>query len=177
MTTVARDGAPVVLVPVLGGAQTRVATSWAADYVASRGGTLLLLGTWPGLVRYGLPPWTVTYDPEPVAREAVEEAALDAALEPEQVRTELVRGDTGRILAARSRDVDLIVLGHRPGPPVLDSLLGSLSDHCIRHAACPVVVVPVDQPQRSTAVVGTRPRAARPQPAAALIWSRCPHPG
>jgi nucleotide-binding universal stress UspA family protein len=175
MTAVTR--APVVLVPVLGGAQTRVAASWAADYVTSSGGTLLLVGTWPGLVRYGLPPWTVTYDPEPVARDAVEAAALDAALPPEQVRTELVRGDTGRIVVTRSRDVDLIVLGHRPGPAVLDSLLGSLSEHCIRHAACPVVVVPVDQRQRSTAVVVASPRPARRQPAAALTWSRSPHPG
>lgn len=149
MTGGAGRSTPVVLVAVVGPAETRAAVEWAADYVTSCAGTLLLVGTWPGRVHYGLPPFTVTYDPEPGAHAALQVAADSVALPPEQVRTELVRGDTSRVLAARSRDVDLLVVGRRPGPRVL----GSLGDYCVRRAACPVVVVPVEEPPSSTASV------------------------
>ncbi|MBK5306132.1 MAG: universal stress protein [Frankiaceae bacterium] len=152
MITTAGSG-PVVMVAVVGAAETRAAIEWAADYVASRAGTLLLVGTWRGRVHYGLPPFTVTYDPEPGARAALKAAADGVALSPEQIQTELVRGDTGRVLAARSRDVDLLVVGREPGSRVLGSLLGWLGDQCVRRAACPVVVVPVDQHANWTASV------------------------
>jgi nucleotide-binding universal stress UspA family protein len=155
------------MVPVVDAAETQAAAEWAADYVAARDGTLVLIGAWPGLVHYGLPPFTVTYDPEPAARAAVEAAAGAVALDPAQVRAELVRGDTGRLLAARSREVDLLVVGRRAGPPLLGALLGSLADYCVRQAACPVVVVPLEkrvrvrQRQAKPAATESRHMAAR----------------
>ena len=43
--------------------------------------------------------------------------------------------------AARAEDVDLIVVGTRGRGPVGRLLLGSVSDHVVRHADCPVLVV------------------------------------
>lgn len=159
---------PVVMVPVVGTAETRAAAEWAVEYVESRGGTLILLGTWPGLVRYGLPPFTVVYDPEPAARTAVQTAAGAVLLPPRQLRTELVRGDPGRVLAARSRDVDLLVVGREPRAPLVRALVGSLADDCVRRAACPVVVVPLERQGRRAAAVVATPARRRRQPAGAL---------
>jgi nucleotide-binding universal stress UspA family protein len=173
MTRDAGWRSPVVMVPVVGAAETTAAVAWAADYVASHDGTLVLVGTWPGPVRYGLPPFTVIYDPEPAARDSVHAVAGSLALEPDQVQTVLLRGDTGRILATRSPDVDLLVVGRRAEPRLVELLLGSLGTYCVRRAACPVVVVPVERSSNGSAAVVVEPdviAAARP-PAGALTWA------
>ena len=176
MNAPTRRPGPVALVPVVGAAETQAAAEWAAEYIAEQDGVLVLLSTWPGLVHYGLPPFTVAYDPEPAARAALDIAAGSVSLAPEQVRTELVRGDTGRLLAARSREVDLLVVGRRTAPPVLGPLLGCLADYCIRRAACPVVVVPVDRRTRRSAAVAVARRRGLFGPArgGALTWAPSP---
>ncbi len=52
-------------------------------------------------------------------------------------------GDPGEVIvdAARSEGVDLIVLGTRGRHGVERTVFGSVSDHVVRHAPCPVVVV------------------------------------
>jgi nucleotide-binding universal stress UspA family protein len=72
------------------------------------------------------------------------QAALDAALErfPEGTG-ELLDGDAVEALSALDeRDVDLLVCGSRGYGPVRRVLLGGVSSRLIRHAACPVLVVP-----------------------------------
>jgi nucleotide-binding universal stress UspA family protein len=46
------------------------------------------------------------------------------------------------VTAAEAEDADLIVLGTHGRAGVTRLLLGSVSDHVVRHAACPVLVVP-----------------------------------
>lgn len=52
-------------------------------------------------------------------------------------------GDPGEAIvdAARAEGVDLIVLGSHGRSGVNRSIFGSVSDHVVRHAPCPVVVV------------------------------------
>jgi nucleotide-binding universal stress UspA family protein len=52
-------------------------------------------------------------------------------------------GDPGEVIvdAARSEGVALIVLGTRGRTGVGRTVFGSVSDHVVRHAPCPVVVV------------------------------------
>jgi nucleotide-binding universal stress UspA family protein len=52
-------------------------------------------------------------------------------------------GDPGEAIvdAARAEGVDLIVLGSHGRHGVGRSIFGSVSDHVVRHAPCPVVVV------------------------------------
>ena len=56
-----------------------------------------------------------------------------------------------------SRGVDLLVLGSRAYGPVEHLFHGSISGHVIRHAACPVLVLPLPMPTVA---------AAQPTPAA-----------
>jgi nucleotide-binding universal stress UspA family protein len=50
--------------------------------------------------------------------------------------------DPGKALVARSRELDILVIGSRGKGPVAAILAGSVSSHVIREASCPVLVVP-----------------------------------
>jgi nucleotide-binding universal stress UspA family protein len=51
-------------------------------------------------------------------------------------------GDPGEQLAKLSEELDVLVCGSRDQGPVRRLLLGSVSTHVVRHAHCPIVVVP-----------------------------------
>jgi nucleotide-binding universal stress UspA family protein len=55
----------------------------------------------------------------------------------------LLYGPTHEALAAASADLDLLVCGSRGYGPVRTVLLGGVSHALVRHAACPVLVVPL----------------------------------
>lgn len=88
--------------------------------------------------------------------EAVQQAWVDAAreqfrkllkrrkLEPSNVATHVVVGrpDVEIVRFARDRGADLIVVGTHGYGAVKRLLLGSVADHVVRQAPCPVLVVP-----------------------------------
>jgi nucleotide-binding universal stress UspA family protein len=57
-----------------------------------------------------------------------------------RVRVRVVEGDPARSLTDASAGADLLVVGSRGHGGVTEALLGSVSEYCVRHAACPVVV-------------------------------------
>jgi nucleotide-binding universal stress UspA family protein len=73
-------------------------------------------------------------------RELLQEAARALSLDgPELV---LLQGDAGREIctAAEERSCRAIVIGSRGRGGVARALLGSVSDHVVRNAPCPVVI-------------------------------------
>lgn len=80
-------------------------------------------------------------------REAAK-AALDATVSeaipsPDEVKIEqrVVEGAAGAVLVEESRQADLLVVGSRGLGGFAQLLLGSVSQQCAHHAACPVVIV------------------------------------
>lgn len=51
-------------------------------------------------------------------------------------------GDAGDLLVRASAEAGLVVVGGRSHGPLLSAVLGSATSHVLRHAACPVMVVP-----------------------------------
>jgi nucleotide-binding universal stress UspA family protein len=76
---------------------------------------------------------------ERVLHDAVEAARRDCPAA--EVETLVVRGEPARVLVDMSADADLLVVGSRGLGGVSGLLLGSVSQHCVRHARCPVTVV------------------------------------
>lgn len=75
-------------------------------------------------------------------------AALDATVRealpsPGDVKVEqrVVEGTAGAVLVDESRNADLLVVGSRGHGGFAQLLLGSVSQQCALHAACPVVIV------------------------------------
>ena len=56
----------------------------------------------------------------------------------------MLHGPAGRRLLEASEHVDMLVIGTRGAGGFLGLHLGSTADQVVRHARCPVVVVPVE---------------------------------
>ncbi|SCE95545.1 universal stress protein [Micromonospora mirobrigensis] len=70
------------------------------------------------------------------------------------VSGEVVEGPPAEVLASAARGADLLVLGSHGHSRLRHTVLGSVSEECVRRATCPVVVVPVPAP---TTRVSTEP--------------------
>jgi nucleotide-binding universal stress UspA family protein len=59
------------------------------------------------------------------------------------VQPRVEHGRPEHVLVRLSKGADLLVLGSSGHTPLLGMLLGSVAQHCTRHAHCPVVLVPL----------------------------------
>jgi nucleotide-binding universal stress UspA family protein len=80
--------------------------------------------------------------------EAESRQALDGAIEgafsgapPVQVTRVVEEGEPALTLVERSRDAALLVVGSRGHGAFIGMLIGSVSQYCVTHARCPVVVL------------------------------------
>jgi nucleotide-binding universal stress UspA family protein len=90
------------------------------------------------LMRPGVPAPEPEYDITPRWLEAIASRAA------ERVPTSIVQdtGDASRRLVQIAAGLDLLVMGSRDERGLRRLVLGSTSAHVVRHAACPVIVVP-----------------------------------
>jgi nucleotide-binding universal stress UspA family protein len=76
------------------------------------------------------------------ARKVATALAADLGASVETITVGEDEGDPAEVLAARSRDLDLLVVGSRGYGPVRQVLIGGVSAELMRRAACPVLIVP-----------------------------------
>ena len=57
------------------------------------------------------------------------------------IEQRVVEGTAGAVLVDESHEADLLVVGSRGRGGFAQLLLGSVSQQCAHHAACPVVIV------------------------------------
>ena len=141
MSTDADIARPHIVVGVDGSSESVRATAWAAEQARATGGTLELLIVWARPMSYGLPLVVGGYNPENEAQAVVEKAASGIDLPAQRLRKSVVNGAPAVVLVERSKSADLLVVGSRGHGGFAEMLLGSVSDHCVHHASCPVVVV------------------------------------
>ena len=141
MSTDADIARPHIVVGVDGSSESVRATAWAAEQARATGGTLELLIVWARPMSYGLPLVVGGYNPETEAQAVVEKAASGIDLPAQRLLTSVVNGAPAVVLVERSKSADLLVVGSRGHGGFAEMLLGSVSDHCVHHASCPVVVV------------------------------------
>jgi nucleotide-binding universal stress UspA family protein len=133
-----------IVVGVDGSEGGRRALRWAVREAEARGGTVQAVGAWRWDVdegpRYGTKRLAAA---DELAERAIrrEVASVgDRAAVP--IGTETVEGRAADVLTSAASDANLLVLGSHGHSRVWHTVLGSVSEECIRKATCPVVVVP-----------------------------------
>lgn len=136
-----------VVVGVDGSAESAVAMAWAGRYATAMGATVRAVMAWhfPGAV--GGAPIGVAPAPVHGEVERSKQAELDEAIVAGfgdtdiKIERKVVYGHAAQVLIDESKDADLLVVGSRGHGGFTGMLLGSVSTHCVTHAACPVTVV------------------------------------
>lgn len=136
------------------------ALQWAVHEAATRGGTVQAVAAWS---------WDgIEITPRVSAnpREVKDRAAATLTRAVEQlpahdrggvtIATEVIEGRPADVLSAAAQDADLLVLGSHGHSRVWHTVLGSVSEECVRKAACPVLVIPVPHPAPHPSPIATR---------------------
>ncbi len=58
-----------------------------------------------------------------------------------EIGHKVVEGSPAQVLLDDSADAELLVVGGRGHGSFVDALLGSVGQHCVHHAKCPVAVI------------------------------------
>jgi nucleotide-binding universal stress UspA family protein len=132
-----------VLVGVDGSKGSMAALDWAAQEASLRKAALTVVTSWDWPRSFG---WAVPvvdgYDPAADAGELVERIVKPVrdAFPDLDIQTAVVEGHAGFALTRLSAGADLLVVGSRGHGELMGVLLGSVSEYCVTHADCPVVV-------------------------------------
>ena len=135
----------VIVCGVDGSPAGRRALDWALDEARRRNCRLRAVSVWWW---DGLQSGTSTISPDEARQRAEEvlDRALDEALanlaDPPKTERLPMEGRPSERLCFAALDAELLVLGSHGHGAIHDTLVGSTSQHVIRHATCPVVVLP-----------------------------------
>jgi nucleotide-binding universal stress UspA family protein len=117
---------------------SNVAVRWAGEEAKRRGATLKLVHIWEHSPNYLVP----TKDIIELGTQALQAATGIVHDLDIQVESRLLESPIAKGLLSEAEGADLLVLGSFGQGRIADALLGSVSASCIRHATCPVVVIP-----------------------------------
>ena len=138
----------VIVCGIDGSPASQRALEWAVEEARYRGCRLRAVTAWEfdgveGMIAPATPE-EAHGQAEIVQRRALI-AALEGMMKPPEVERRLVRGRPSEALITASLDAELLVVGGRGHTAMHDALVGSTSQRVIRHASCPVVVLPDPQ--------------------------------
>ncbi len=132
-----------IVVGIDGSASSMAALGWAVGQAELTGAAIEAVTTWEWPSTYGAALVVPTdYDPAADAGAVLEDAlAPIRAVHPAvEMRTVVVEGHPAPALVTASRGADLLVVGSRGHGEFAGMLLGSVSEHCVTNAHCPVLV-------------------------------------
>jgi len=140
-------GHPRIVVGVDGSGPSTDALEWAARQAELTGARLEVLTAWAFAEEptpFGIvPPVLPAGDPLAEAQADLDQLVVVVRQRHHlpDVRADVVRGHAADVLLEAAHGAALLVVGSRGRGAIAGMLLGSVSEHCVRHAACPVVVV------------------------------------
>jgi nucleotide-binding universal stress UspA family protein len=132
-----------IVVGVDGSPSSKSALAWAIGQAKLTGAVVEAVTAWDYPATYGYAAAVVDVDWEGLAArvlgDAVSEVAPDAA--PGAIRQLVSEGNAAQVILDASAGADLLVVGSRGHGGFVEALLGSVSQHAVHHATCPVVVI------------------------------------
>jgi nucleotide-binding universal stress UspA family protein len=130
-----------IVVGVDGSEHGNAALRWAVDEAAVHNGEILAVFAWQ-MPFIGVPGAFDRDEMERVCKLFVQEAVAAAVPGAVVPITKLVaEGDVSASLIEAAKDADMLVLGSRGRGGFAGLNLGSVSQECVQHAVCPVVII------------------------------------
>ncbi|MEU5428774.1 universal stress protein [Streptomyces olivoreticuli] len=132
-----------IVVGVDASPSSRRALGWAVRQARLTGAVVEAVLCWAHPAVYG---WAMT-KADPMLDHAAEKALAQAVAEVSgdgptpEIRQSVLPGNAAEVLLERARGAELLVVGNRGHGGFSGALLGSVSQHCVQHAPCTVVVV------------------------------------
>jgi nucleotide-binding universal stress UspA family protein len=133
-----------IVVGVDGSPSAKAAVRWALVQARRSGGRVCAVTAWEIPAYVGWMPMLPHEDLGAAAGKVLAESVAEvlAAEEPGVELAETVLpGHPAQVLVDESAHAALLVVGSRGRGTFAGTLLGSVSQHCVQHAHCPVVVV------------------------------------
>ena len=133
-----------IVVGVDGSAPSTDALRWALGQARLSGAVVEAVLAWHVPATDG---WAPVFDLVEDLTKASERTLADTIAQvagdggPVTVEQRVVGGEPAQVLLAAAKGADLLVVGSRGHGAVIGALLGSVSQYCVHHAPCPVVVV------------------------------------
>lgn len=137
-----------IVVGVDGSSGSRIALRWAHAEAELRGARLEVVAAWQYPVTTSLPAFGAMPAPEDLSVQSRDSLVALLAEEgitasgPVAVSTLVAEGSASQVLIDAAKDAALLVVGSRGHGGFSGLLIGSVSQQCVTHAPCPVVVVP-----------------------------------
>jgi len=139
-----------IIIGVDGSPGSRTALRWAMAQAGLTGATVEAITVWQDPARYGKAyGWTSPAFEGDTFINTMAKALDDTVDEvsaqldrPVTVVTRILEGHPAEALLRGASGARLLVLGSRGHGTFAGMVLGSISQHCVHHSPCPVVVVP-----------------------------------
>lgn len=151
MTDHGTDVADRIVVGVDGSPGSKTALKWAMNQARLTGATVEAITSWQDPAQYGTAyGWTAAaFEGDTFATamaKVLDETVAEVSAElphPVSVLAQVVvQGHPAEALLHAATGAQLLVVGSRGHGTFAGIILGSVSQHCVQHASCPVVVVP-----------------------------------
>lgn len=133
-----------IVVGVDGSPSSTAALRWAVGQAKLTGARVQAVAAWEYPTYYAMAGAFPYEDLAVSAGKVLDEAVhgvLGAARPDVEVLQSVVPGNPAQVLIDASAHAGLLVVGSRGHGAFAGTLLGSVSQHCVHHAHCPVVVV------------------------------------
>jgi nucleotide-binding universal stress UspA family protein len=137
-----------IVVGIDGSESSKAALAWAIGQAELTNATVEAVMSWEYPISFagvGYAPIGSVMDTDFASNaERILGAAISEAVDPAskvKVSATAREGNAARILLEASHGADLLVVGSRGHGGFTEALLGSVSQHCVHHAQCPVVIV------------------------------------
>ena len=143
-----------IVVGVDGSVSSKSALRWAIRQAELTGAVVDAVIAWHYPGEYGYPtPIADDANYEELATKVVTDAIAEVSgLDgPVQIRPRVVEGNPATVLLTVSAGAELLVVGSRGHGGFVEALLGSVSQHIVHHAMCPVVVLRLGRPLKPKA--------------------------
>jgi nucleotide-binding universal stress UspA family protein len=136
-----------IVVGVDSSAGSRTALRWALVQAHMTGAAVEAVTAWQNPVVYDgwVPAGPDSGSLAALAEKVLAETVADVVGtqdRPVDVRTAVAEGPAAQVLLTAAAGAELLVVGSRGRGAFAGMLLGSVSQHCVQHAPCAVVVIP-----------------------------------